>query len=151
MQIYIWKEVQISKITRKLPTIQLWFLHLGIKATPKLNSKSPLPSSPWKKWPMAAEFWVWLFVPQWASSGLHTHPRPSVLVLGVAEFRMCDHAWTDDKFYEAIIKSTCCLAPSDMPTWLMLAHQWSQDLICWPSGVIKTLPTLSPRTWWETW
>lgn len=138
-----------SKITLKPPTIWTRFIHLGMKATLKHISKSPLSGTPQRKWPIQSSESGCLHN-KWAFPGFKTHPQRFALVLGVAVFRMCDHALRDDKFYEAIIKSACYLALSDMPMWLMFAHQWSQGLICWPSSVIKTFSTLCLRTWWET-
>lgn len=147
--ISVFERSPIGQITLKLPTIWPRCIYLGIKATLKLISKSPLSGTPGRKWPIQSSESGCLHN-KWANPGFKTHPQPFTLVLGVAVLRMCDHAWRDDKFYKAIIKSTCYLAPSDMPRWLIFAHQWSQGLICWPSSVIKTLPTLCLRTWWES-
>lgn len=147
--ISVFERSPISKITLKLPTIWPRFIHLGIKATLKLISKSPPSGTSWSKWPIQSSESGCLHN-KWANPGFKTLPQPFASVLRVAVFRMCDHAWRDDKFYKAIIKLTCYLALSDMAMWLMFAHQWSQGLICWPSSVIKTLPMLWLRTWWET-
>lgn len=134
----------ISKIALKLPPVWPRFIHLDTQATLRLISKSPPSSSPSSKWPIQSSSH------KWGNPGFKTHPQPFASVLRATEFRMCDHAWRDDRYYKEIIKSTCYLAPSAMATWLMFAHQWSPGLICWPSSVIKTLPTLWLRTWWET-
>jgi hypothetical protein len=65
---------------------------------------------------MLTEFKVWTLEQQMGKLWVLSPSATLCIGLRDENVRTWDHAWKKDKCYEVIIKLTCNLAPSDMPT-----------------------------------